>query len=127
MKYADSKDKRISAFVVMATAVGQAFKSKEQFRFIETPILIIGAENDERTPVQSNAKHYHRLIQNSRYMELEGEIGHYVFMNKAKSGLKRSAPIIFEDNASVDRRNIHGIISRVVIDFFDSELKEKSQ
>jgi len=48
-------------------------------------------------------------------------------MNKAKSGLKRSAPIIFEDNASVDRRNIHGIISRVVIDFFDSELKEKSQ
>jgi len=71
MKYADSKDKRISAFVVMATAVGQAFKSKEQFRFIETPILIIGAENDERTPVQSNARHYHCLIQNSRYIELE--------------------------------------------------------
>lgn len=126
-EFTNLKDERISAFVVMAPALGQAFKSAEQFSLVDKPILIIGAENDERTPVQTNAKHYHQLIQHSTYNEVPGKTGHYVFMNEAKSGLKRNAPLIFTDDVSVDRKAEHKRISTLAINFFDQQLKSKTQ
>jgi predicted dienelactone hydrolase len=66
------KDSRISAFIAMAPALGQGFRDKNQFENVDKPILIIGAQNDERAPVNTNAKYYNNLIENSRYLEIEG-------------------------------------------------------
>lgn len=117
------KDNRISAFIAMAPAIGQGFNQEGQFKNVNSPILIIGAESDERTPIQSNAKHYHKLIKNSDYLELNGKVGHYIFMNEAKNGLKRGAPLVFKDDKTVNRNNLHKKISKIVIDFFEKELK----
>lgn len=125
--YKNLKDERISAFVAMAPAIGQGFNGREQFVNVHNPILIIGTENDNRTPVNTNAKHYSNLIQSSQYVELKGEVGHYIFMNDAKNGLKRNAPVIFKDNKSINRQQIHNKISQYILNFFNSELKEKSR
>ena len=124
--YDTLKDNRISAFVLMAPALGQAFNSAEQFQLINKPMLFIGAENDERTPVQTNAKHYHQLIQHSTYIELPGKIGHYIFMNEAENGLKRNAPLIFKDDVSVNRKEEHKRISTIVNGFFDHPSKNNN-
>lgn len=124
--FEDLKDSRIKAFVAMAPAIGQGFDRKEQFTNVNNPLLIIGAENDDRTPIVTNAKHYHSLIEGSEYTELEGAVGHYVFMNEATSGLKGNAPVIFEDDETVDRREIHNKVADLVLSFFNKELKVQS-
>jgi len=120
--YNKLKDGRISAFIAMAPAIGQGFNHEKQFENVNNTVLIIGAENDERTPTETNAKHYHELIKNTQYIELKGEVGHYIFMNEAKNGLKRAAPLIFKDDGTVNRNNIHKKISKIVIDYFEKKL-----
>jgi predicted dienelactone hydrolase len=117
------KDNRIRVFVALAPALGQGYQSKTQLSSIKSPILIIGAQGDERTPITTNAKHYNLLIEHSKYLELEGEIGHYVFMNVAKAELRNNAPVIFKDNASVKRAEVHNIVTSATLDFFESKLK----
>jgi predicted dienelactone hydrolase len=117
------KDNRIKAFIALAPAMGQGYKSKKQFENITSPIMIIGAQGDERTPVQTNANHYHLLIGESKYVELEGKVGHYIFMNVAKDELIRNAPIIFKDDISVNRKEVHKNVATIVLDFFEDALK----
>ena len=119
------KDDRITAFVAMAPAIGQGFQLKEQFKNVNDSILIIGAQKDERAPIETNAKHYHKLIESSNYIELKGDIGHYIFMNEAKSGLKRGAPLIFKDSETINRIDEHHKMDKIIINFFESQLKEK--
>jgi len=122
-KYKNLKDSRIIAFLAMAPALGQGFSQESQFIAIENPLLIIGAANDLLTPVKTNAKHYNNLIANSQYFQLEGNVGHYIFMNEAQNGLKRNAPIVFKDDKNVDRKELHNKISKMAIEFFSKELK----
>lgn len=122
-QYRNLKEKRITAFVALSPAMGQGFKYESQFENVNSNILIIGAQNDERTPPKTNAKHYHQMIKNSRYIELEGKVGHYIFMNAAKSDLRKDAPIIFKDDASVNRIEVHKNVSKTILDFFTTELK----
>jgi len=49
-RYRNLKDDRISAFVAMAPAIGQGFDNKGQFDNVDKTVLIIGAQNDRRTP-----------------------------------------------------------------------------
>lgn len=125
-EYRSLKDYRISAFVAMAPAIGQGFNDKNQFKSVDKTVLIIGGQNDERTPVKTNAKHYNGLINGSKYIELKGQVGHYIFMNEAKKGLKKNAPIVFKDDKSVDRKEIHENISKMIVKFFNNELNKKS-
>lgn len=120
------KDDRISAFVAMAPAIGQGFNKESQFKNVNSSILIIGTENDDRAPIKTNAKHYHNLIKDSKYIELEGNVGHYIFMNEAKNGLRRAAPLIFKDKKGVNRNSVHKQISKIIIKYFDQKLKRES-
>jgi len=121
-KYRNLKDDRISAFIAMAPALGQGFKSPDQFKKVDSEILVIGAQNDLRTPVNTNSRHYNKLIEHSKYIELEGNVGHYVFMNAAKRKLKRNVPLIFKDGENVDRLVIHSKVSNHILDFLRKEL-----
>ncbi len=120
------KDPRISAFVAMAPALGQGFSNPQQFANVNSPIFIIGAPYDRRTPVNTNARYYASLIPNSTYKELSERAGHYIFMNVAKQELRRNAPRIFKDDRSVARASIHQQVSKDILEFFDHELNTKS-
>jgi len=124
-KSSDLKDERIGTFIIMAPALGTAFRSEEQLASVQEPLLIIGAEKDERTPIENNALHYHKLVEHSQYLQLEGEIGHYIFMNEAKNQLKRNAKEIFQDEKGVNRREVHQKVAKAIINFLDESLKQE--
>tara|TARA_R110001583_G_scaffold193316_1_gene361409 strand:+ start:1985 stop:3103 length:1119 start_codon:yes stop_codon:yes gene_type:complete len=117
------KDERISVFIAMAPAIGQGFKYSLQFENFNSPLLIIGAQNDERTPILTNAKHYHNLIPSSEFIELEGKVGHYVFLNAAKQDLQNNLPLYFKDHETIDRKFIHQKVAHFVVAFLKKNLK----
>lgn len=120
-KYA-LKDNRIKAFVAMAPALGLGFSREEQFEKINSPILIIGAEKDRMTPTKTNAKNYYKLIKEAQYREIEGKIGHYIFMNVAKENLQQNAKRYFKDARTVNRAIIHNQVSEMIVKYFNEVL-----
>ncbi len=106
-RYRDVQDDRFRAFVAMAPSVGQGYRNPDQFANVANPVLIIGAAADTRTPVATNAYHYHQLIEGSQYLELGGDAGHYIFMNRAQTGLRRRAKQVFQDAPGIDRAQVH--------------------
>ena len=56
------KDKRIRAFFAICPAIGQGFVSKSQFKELDNPVYIVGAQADSIAPCKTNALTYHRLI-----------------------------------------------------------------
>ncbi len=118
------KDGRIKAFVALSPALGLGFETIEQTKNITAPILIIGAENDQIAPVQTNAMRYHALIPTSQYIELKGKVGHYVFLNIGNEALKKEAKKYYQDDATVNRELTHKQVAEMISQFFARKLKE---
>ncbi len=118
------KDNRIKAFVALAPALGLGINSKVQTKDVISPILIIGAENDQIAPVLTNAKVYKSQIPSSEYIELTGKIGHYVFLNVGDEMLIKEAKKYYKDDESVNRKLIHTNVEKLVINFFDINIKK---
>lgn len=116
------KDTRIKAFVAFAPALGLGFESTEQTKTITSPMLIIGAENDQIAPIKTNAEKYYKLIQHSSFILLEGKVGHYVFLNEGSNSLKKEAKKYYNDDKLVSRFAIHNKIETEVITFFKNNL-----
>jgi predicted dienelactone hydrolase len=117
------KDDRIKAFVALAPALGLGVGSTEQTRNISSPVLIIGAENDQIAPVLTNAKHYRNLIPGSEYMELPGKTGHYIFLDEGDKNLQREAKIYYKDDESIRRGLIHKNVNEIILSFFERNVK----
>ncbi len=116
------KDDRVKAAVAIAPALGLAFNSRSQMQNADVPVLIIGMESDEITPVATNAKHYHSLLPNAEYLEIPGKAGHYVMLNEAKAELKKEAKRYYRDEPSVNRQEVHRLVIKWVIDFFQKSM-----
>ncbi|UII33907.1 dienelactone hydrolase [Fulvivirga ulvae] len=117
-------DHRIKATLAIAPALGQGFKNEEQVRSINIPVFIIGAEGDEMAPVETNAAHYHQLIEGSGFFLFEGEVGHYVFLNEINVPMEGDAAIFFGDHATVDRNQVHQKTIGLSTAFFEKSLKD---
>ncbi|GAB4036223.1 alpha/beta hydrolase family protein [Spirosoma gilvum] len=116
------QDNRISAFMAICPALGQGFQGKHQLKAIGRPLYIIGSHSDRMAPVQTNARHYHALISGSEYYEFEGKVGHYVMLNEAIDEVKKSDPLYFLDDDSVDRHQVHGEVIHLAGQFFRKRL-----
>lgn len=117
------KDSRIKSFVALAPAIGLGFDNLDQTKSINAPILIIGAENDQMAPIKTNAENYKKLIPNSTFIKLEGEVGHYVFLCEGDADLKKLAKKYYQDAKTVNRDSIHRKVEKEVITFFQNTLK----
>lgn len=117
------RDPRITAFIVMAPALGWMF-AENSLTKINTPLLIVAPEKDKVVPTERNAKYYASKITSARLKILPGEATHYVFLNRANAMGKRFLDARYcEDPASIDRRKIHQEISKNAITFFNEHLK----
>lgn len=116
------KDPRIKAAVAMAPALGLAFDNPQQVQQIDIPVFIVGIENDVITPIATNAHHYHALIQYSIYFEISGKAGHYVMLNEGNEGLKKEAKRYYMDHTSIDRKEVHRLVTDQVIEFLKLNL-----
>ena len=112
------KDNRIKAFVALSPALGLGFENIEQTKNISSPLLIIGAENDQIAPIKTNAENYKKLITNSIFLKLEGKVGHYIFLNEGNESLKNEAKKYYMDDKSINREAIHVNVEKEIIKFF---------
>ncbi|MFD0765329.1 alpha/beta hydrolase family protein [Mucilaginibacter lutimaris] len=117
------KDKRIKAVFSMSPAVGQGFTKASQFKDVDIPLYIIGAQSDSIAPVKTNALHYHKLMPKSKLFIIPGKAAHYVFLNEALGDLKQNGGIIFNDGPGVDRHAIHEQVGGMAVKFFKESLK----
>jgi predicted dienelactone hydrolase len=117
------KDPTIKAFFAICPAAGQGFTNKDQFASINSPVYIVGAQSDSIVPVKTNAWHYHELINKSQFKLIEGRAGHYVFLSEAIDDVKKSAPLYFTDDPSVNRHEVHERVAQLAVDFFKDNLK----
>jgi predicted dienelactone hydrolase len=118
------KDKRIRAFVALSPALGLGFNSDEQTKNIDSPVLIFGAENDQIAPLKTNAEFYSKLISRSDFILIEGNVGHYIFLNVATDNLKKEAKKYYTDDKTVDRQSIHENVENKIIMFFQKSLNK---
>ena len=119
------KDNRIKAFLAISPGTARGFNNPQQFKEINDPLFIIGAEADQVTPVESFARKYHQLIANSTYYEFSGQVGHYVMLAEANEEMKKELPEPFTDHPSVDRKKIHAKVAALSAEFFNKHLRKK--
>ena len=117
------KDKRIKAVFSMCPAIGQGFTKASQFKDVNIPLYIVGAQSDSIAPVKTNALHYHKLMPKSKLYIIPGKAAHYVFLNEALGELKRNGGIIFNDDPSVDRHAVHVMVGGMAVKFFKESFK----
>jgi predicted dienelactone hydrolase len=117
------KDPRIKAFFAMCPAIGQGFVRESQFKEVNAPLYIVGAESDSIAPYRTNALQYHKLMPKSQYLLVRGKVGHYVFLNEAAEPVKKEAPTYFADHPSVDRHAVHQQVAELAAKFFAENLK----
>ncbi len=116
-------DKRISAMVVMAPALGWIFEEKSLEK-IRIPIMIIAPEKDEVVPFEHNAKIFAKNISRASLRMLSGEANHYVFLNRATLLGKRVVESRYcNDHLSIDRKKIHEDLSKNAVLFFNDHLR----
>jgi len=114
---ASYEDKRFRTFFLMAPR-GADF-SETSLGEISSPMYIVTGETDQILPIENHAAYIHKHAPNSTLNILEGEIGHFVFLNcPTKAGLELLAPAIVQDASSVNRADEHSKISKMAIDFF---------
>jgi predicted dienelactone hydrolase len=118
------KDNRIKAFVALSPALGPGFFNPEQTKSIDSPVLIIGAENDRIAPIQTNAEMYRKLIPGAEYILLKGKIGHYIFLNEANASLKKEAKKYYSDDNTTDRKTVHKEVENYVKSFLDKSFRK---
>lgn len=120
------KDGRIKAFFAISPGTAQGFINKEQFKDVKNPVFIVGCEADMITPVARYARHYHNLIEGSKYYEFSGKTGHYVMLAEAIDKIKEESPIPFVDDPSVDRSQVHQKVIELSIGFFNTNLYDNT-
>jgi len=117
------QDNRIKAFFSISPALGAGFASKDQFVRVDRPVFIVGAASDSMAPVATNARHFQKLLQGAGYHEFKGRVGHYVMLNETIDDLKKSDPVYFSDDPSVNRGAVHEQVIRLAAVFFKKQLK----
>lgn len=115
-------DNRVSAFVLMAPALGWLF-DENSLKAIFTPILIVGADKDKVAPVDSNAKLFAKKLSKATLRVIPGEADHYVFLNRASQlGKRLLEPRFSDDRSTLGKRKIHEEIGKNTIEFFETHL-----
>ena len=119
------RDKRVKAAVALAPGFGAMFDQKS-LGSLETPLLIIGAENDINAPP---VPHLHPLVnalpEHSRYYELT-EATHFTFFRICKDGAeeilaKDGEEFVCDDSGAKSRQTLHSeVVDQIKLFLHDS-------
>lgn len=112
-------DQRISAFFVMAPALGWMF-TEQSLKNIQPPFYIVASEQDEIAPTEQNAKWFAKIMNRASLKILKGNANHYTFLNRATSvGRRFLHPRFYEDPQGVDRKKIQESLAKEAVLFFN--------
>jgi predicted dienelactone hydrolase len=115
------RDPRVRGVFAMAPALGPAFRSASLTK-ISIPVEIVAGEGDTNVPVGSGAKYLAANIPGAKLLIYPGVVGHYVFLDSCTEQGRKSAPILCNDAAGVDRDSIHSQTVNSALQFFSHVL-----
>ena len=111
------RDERVRAVVAMAPAVGPAF-TEATLRAIATAAFIVTAKEDAVTPPATNALRYARFIPDARLLTVPGNANHFTFGSDCTDEGRRALESC-RDGAGTDRAQVHELVARRVLMFFE--------
>lgn len=115
----DFADPRVSRFIALGPALGQAFTEPSLSR-IEAPFLFIAGRADEVAPPLTNAEYLASHIPNAS-IQLIPDAGHYVFLNECTPRGRRFVPVC-KDPDGVSRASVHDETVGLVLQCLEGEL-----
>jgi len=115
------RDPRVRGVFAMAPALGPAFRPASLTK-ISIPVEIVAGEGDTNVPVGSGAKYLAANIPGAKLLIYPGVVGHYVFLDSCTEQGRKSAPILCNDAAGVDRDSIHSKTVNSAVQFFSHVL-----
>jgi predicted dienelactone hydrolase len=114
-------DRRISAAVIAAPAVGYAF-TPEALAGIKAPIQLWRGDSDEILPHPRHAQHvYDGLLSKPEY-HVVPNAGHFAFLAPCTAMAEQFAPEICRDPAGFDRAAFHQQFNSAVVAFLKAKL-----
>jgi predicted dienelactone hydrolase len=117
------RDRRFSAMVIMAPALGWLFE-EDSLKRISIPIYIFAPEKDQVVPTESNAMIFAKKISRAS-LKILPETNHYVFLNRTTViGKRFLEPKYCEDPTTIDRKKVHEEIAKNTVLFFDEHLQK---
>ena len=117
------KDARLSAFFLMAPALGDLFDISS-LESISVPVYIVAPESDHIVPFETNAKFFATKMTKAIFSLIPGAANHYIFLNEVTKGGKMllDRKLAF-DPPSVDRKKVHNEVGVEAVQFFKNYLK----
>lgn len=112
----DYEDPRIVSFAALAPAPIQAF-SAASLEAIDRPMLVLGAREDQRAPITTNAAQLAGAAPGGRLAILDGA-NHYAFLNRCTSWRRWFLPIC--QDASTARDVSHRQAAKLIMDHFSA-------
>jgi len=95
----------------------------EQKYPIMPPVLIIGANNDQIAPIETNGLKYSSLISGSKFVKLPRNTGHYIFLNEGNLQLQKEESTYYQDDHSIDRKLIHQQVAMEILNYLSNHLR----
>ena len=99
-------DSRIKRAIALDPGVGIA-ATKSSLESISTPVLIVGAKNNDFLPFNHHAGLFHKHVKSSELVTLTGDEGHFVFIDECNHQFKAQGISLCEDKDGVDRKAVH--------------------
>lgn len=115
------KDPRFKAYFLMAPR-GAEFDA-ESLKRVTAPIFMVSGKEDKILPLEKHGNFLSKHLKNHTFIILEGQEGHFVFMNTPTPlGKQALSAAIVEDHSSVNRDQVHEHVAEMAMRFFQKEL-----
>ncbi len=113
---AQQKDTRVKLIVMLDPALGSSAQPSSM-RSINTPTLVIGAQNNDFLPWKQHGHQYATEIPNAKTNLLTGQEGHFIFITACNHQTKVMGVPLCEDRPGVDRMITQDVLAEAVIKF----------
>ena len=110
------KDARIKAIVMLDPAMGPAV-TQSSLQQIAMPSLVIGAKNNDFLPFKHHAAYYAAHLKGANLVSLDGDEGHFVFLDSCNHKYKAKGIALCKDRPGVDRKQVHRALLGHVLPF----------
>ncbi len=97
------KDVRVVSVVALDPALGHGV-SKRSLESIKQPVLVVGSKNNDFLPYKVHGDKYASNIRAAKSYFLDGQEGHFVYIDECKLDIKAAGLSICQDRPGVSRR-----------------------
>lgn len=122
----DAVPEGLRALILLDPAVGPGFP-ESGLQGLRVPTLVVGARHNDFLPYPAHAGRISGLIPQARSVALDGQEGHFIFLNECALPWRVHGVELCVDRAGASRSNTHAQIRSLVTEFLQDQWKEKAR